>query len=306
MRWINMVSSIHRAPIATKTWGLVVAAAVYYSAVVAFSLGVLKRPLSISSTVFALLGVVLSVLMNFRTNTAYDRWWEGRKLWGQLVNDSRNLAIKFRTLARADAVSLRAAGVLISTFAYALKEHLRAGRRIKTRRGYDDLALPSEHVPKFIANRLYEEVADWKHRGVIDGYEALMLDIHLKGLMDICGACERIIKTPISKSYLVYIRQGMVVYLLAIPWAFAHDMGFFAVPVSMVLAYLLIGLELIAEEIEDPFGTAEDDLRLDEICHGIEASVNDIVGLPPLAPPATSQSLSGSVSGLYPPVRQAG
>jgi putative membrane protein len=306
MRWINVIGTLHRTPIATKIWGLVVAAAVYYGVVVAFSLGVLKKPLNISSTVFALLGVVLSVLMNFRTNTAYDRWWEGRKLWGQLVNDSRNLAIKVRTLARADAVSLRAVGVLISTFAFALKEHLRGGRRVKTRRGFDDLALPAEHVPKFIANRLYEELADWKHRGVIDGYEALLLDIHLKSLMDICGACERIIKTPIPKSYLAYIRQGIVVYLLAMPWAFAHDLGFFAVPMGMVLAYLLIGLELIAEEIEEPFGTAEDDLRLDEICHGIEASVNDIVGLPPMASTATSQSLSGSVRGLRPPARQAG
>lgn len=97
----------------------------------------------------SVLAVVVTVLMTIRTNTAYDRWWEGRKLWGQLVNDSRNLAIKVRTLARADAVSLRGVGVLISTFAYALKEHLRSGRRVKTRRGYDDFVLPAEHVPKY-------------------------------------------------------------------------------------------------------------------------------------------------------------
>ncbi len=306
MRWIHVVSSFHRTPIATRIWGLVLLSALYFSAVVAFDMLALQGKLNISSTVTSVLAVVVTVLMTFRTNTAYDRWWEGRKLWGQLVNDSRNLAIKVRTLARADAVSLRAVGVLISTFAYALKEHLRGGRRVKTRRGYDDLVLPAEHVPKYIANRLYEELADWKHRGVIDGYEALLLDSHLKSLMDICGACERIVKTPISKSYLAYIRQGILVYLLAVPWGFARDLKFWTVPLGMVLAYLLIGLELIAEEIEEPFGTAEDDLRLDEICHGIEASVNEIVGLPPMASAATSQSLSGSVSGRRPPARQAG
>lgn len=306
MRWIDVVSSFHRTPIATKTWGLVIMAGLYFSAVVIADILLLKDRVNISSTVISVVGVVMTMLLTFRTNTAYDRWWEGRKLWGQLVNDSRNLAIKVRTLARADAVSMRAVGVLISTFAYALKEHLRGGRRVKTRRGYDDLALPAEHVPKFIANRLYEELADWKHRGVIDGYEALLLDTHLKSLMDICGACERIVKTPISKSYLGYIRQGVLVYLLAVPWGYARDLQFWTIPLGMVLAYLLIGLELIAEEIEEPFGTAEDDLRLDEICHGIEASVNDIVGLPPLASMATSQSLSGSVSGKRPTVRQAG
>lgn len=159
---------------------------------------------------------------------------------------------------------------------------------------------------KYIANRLYEELADWKHRGVIDGYEVLLLDSHLKSLMDICGTCERIVNTPISKSYLAYIRQGILVYLLAVPWGFARDLKYWTVPLGMVLAYLLIGLELIAEEIEEPFGTADDDLRLDEICHGIESSVNDLVGVPPMASSVTSQSLSGSVSGHRPAARQAG
>lgn len=98
--------------------------------------------------------------------------------------------------------------------------------------------------------------------------------------MNICGACERIQKTPIAHSHLWFIRQSIALYVLTLPWGLIEQFHFWTIPATMLLSYLLIGIELIAEAIEEPFGDSVDDLRLEEICRTIELSVCEI--LPPV------------------------
>ena len=105
-----------------------------------------------------------------------------------------------------------------------------------------------------------------------------MLDQHATSLMNVCGACERIQKSPISASYRWFIRQMIGIYLLTLPWGLVETFGWWTIAAASLLSYFMIGVEMIAEEIEDPFGVTEDDLRLDALCHTIESSVRSQLG----------------------------
>lgn len=234
---------------------------------------------NVLSRFHALIGTLLGFLLVFRTNTAYDRWWEGRKLWGQLVNDSRNLAIKVASLPEVSAQDARQVGRLLVNFARALKEHLREGIRPRQLSLYQSVHTPEEpkHVPANIALLVRRQIAQWRQDGTIDGYGELLLDPHSRALMDICGACERIRRTPLSPSYQVFVRRIILLFLLTAPWALADDLGYWVAPAVAILGYFMLGLETIAEDVAEPFGRGADDLLLDEICRGIEASVGEIV-----------------------------
>lgn len=239
----------------------------------------LGKRVHLTELMHVLLGSILGFLLVFRTNTAYDRWWEGRKLWGQLVNDSRNLAIKAASLPGVGLDEARQLGRLLVNFARALKEHLREGIQPRQLSLYQTVEMDAQpaHVPAHIALMARRQIARWRKEGRIDGYDELLLDPHARALMDICGACERIRKTPLSPSYRAFIRRVIGLYLLTSPWAMADNLGYWTVVPVAILGYFMLGLEAIAENVAEPFGRGEDDLLLDEICRGIEASVNEIV-----------------------------
>jgi putative membrane protein len=241
------------------------------------------------------LGLVLGLLLAFRTNTSYDRWWEGRRLWGQLVNDSRNLAIKVQTCVRADSADKQRLGRWLSDFAFALKDHLRGDARLSRLAGFREETQQPQHVPAYISARIYEQFEAWRRSDQLGGFELLFLDQHAASLMNICGACERIQKTPISLSYRWFIRQSIAIYLLALPWGLVQTFGWWIIPTIAMLGYFMIGVEMIAEAVEDPFGTDEDDIMLDKLCEGIERSVAGIFQMsdtaPPLADAASGTSL---------------
>jgi ion channel-forming bestrophin family protein len=223
-------------------------------------------------------GLVLGFLIAFRNNHAYDRWWEARKLWGQLINESRNLCLKVRALAGIARVDGAPVGRLVAEFAAALKDHLRG------RDGPDEPPTPQEdkstrvHKPTQIAGAIYDAVFKWKHDGQIDGWTMLMLDGQIKTFMDICGACERIRNTPLSSSYRALLRHGIALYLLITPFYLIEDIGLPGLPTFLLAAYFLLGIELVAEEIEEPFGQGGDNLPLERYCMTIELSARQILG----------------------------
>lgn len=280
--WVLVLTSFHHTPLFGRVW-LLVATLLWYASVVAL----LHRMQWVQGTLIGaqfhgFLGLVLGALLVFRTNTSYDRWWEGRKLWGQLVNDSRNLAIKVQSCVRAERADKQRLGRWLADFAYALKEHLREGVRLEELPGFAGLAVhpPPAHVPAYIATRIYDQLETWRRRTQLDEIELLFLDRHVAALMDICGACERIKKTPISVSYRWFIRQSIAIYLLALPWGLMETFGLWMIPAVGMIGYFIIGVEIIAEQIEDPFGRDEDDLHLDDICRTIESNILEIVGQP--------------------------
>lgn len=233
--------------------------------------------ITLTASFHTLIGLILGLLLVFRTNTAYDRWWEGRKLWGQLVNDSRNFAVKIATCVRAEPRDKIEVAARLSAFATALKLHLRGGVKLQQLPTFEHSTDDPTHVPAYIVARIYDRLERWRHAEQLGGFELLFLDRHAAALLDICGACERIKKTPISGGYRRFILQSIWVYLATLPWGLVDYLGWWTAPVTMVVAYMMLGIEVLAEHAEDPFGNDADDLPLDDICATIDRSMHEIV-----------------------------
>lgn len=277
LHWLGYLVPSQHTPVSRRIWTSVAGMAVYALGVVYAEHLIFDNQINIPPSFHALLGAVLGLFLGFRTNTAYDRWWEGRKLWGQLVNESRNLAIKVQAVPRIERAEALSFGRLVINFARALKEHLREGIRARQLSVYKDTVFEPKHVPAHIAFQLREMASLWTERKQTDSFRELMFDRHLGALMDICGACERIRRTPLAYSYITYIRQGIALYLFTLPWGLVHDLSFWTIPAVMIVSYFMIGIEMIAEEVEEPFGRSLDDLMLDDICKTIETSVTEIL-----------------------------
>lgn len=274
----HALTQFHRTQLFPRVSAVVVCLGLYAFAIVALDQYVLHDTIKAKSTLHTYLALVLGGLLVFRTNTAYDRWWEGRKLWGQLVNDSRNLAIKVHTCVRAESHEKRLFARHLIAFGYALKGHLRDGVRLQDLDGFQNSTDNPTHVPAYVADSIYQQMETWRRTNQLGRIELLLLDPHAASLMNVCGGCERIRKTPISVSWRSFIRQILGIYLLSLPWGLEDEMGYWSVPIMLLVSYFMVGMESIAEDVEEPFGDGEDDLKLDEICASIKASVLEIVG----------------------------
>lgn len=245
----------------------------------------------------AALAVVLGWLLVFRTNTAHARWWEARTLWGALVNASRNLAVKGASLRRAPDEDREQLRRCLVAFPIALREHLRRGVRLSDLPGFADEQESPRHVPAELARRVYELLGRWRRRQVIDGNDLLVLDEEARKLLDVCGGCERIRNTRLVRSYRVFARQCTTLYLATLPWGIANDFGVWTIPLSVLVAYFMIGLETVAEHVEEPFGDDEDDLNLEEIGEAIRRTVEQLLGA---APPESSSGAPAAVDTVEP------
>ena len=230
-----------------------------------------------SSSLHGIIGLVLGLLLVFRTNSSYSRWWEARKLWGKLVNISRNMAIKFREFTNFSREQLRELAELIVAFPEALRDHLREDDDFSMFPELEQIDPPPRHIPAYIADLIYRRVINWKRSGVIDGDELRVIDSETRELMEICGACERIRRTRLSPSYRRFVRHCITLYLITLPWGLVEDFKFWTVPVTVIMAYFMIGIEVIAHSVEEPFGLDEDDLDLDGLCITIRSTVNEIL-----------------------------
>lgn len=229
-----------------------------------------------------ILGFVISMVLVFRINTAYDRWWEGRKLWGSLVNNSRNLAMKLNMMiAKNDAKTRVEVHALISNFPFALKEHLRGNVTINDIRFGEQLKEECyqkiNHKPNYIASQLAAYVLDICKKNNHTQNDYLLVNDNINQFTDICGACERIKNTPIPYSYSIFIKKIIFLYVITMPIAFGLTLGYWAIPIVMIVFYAFASLELISEEIEDPFGVDSNDLPTDEISVKIKESTHEIL-----------------------------
>jgi putative membrane protein len=222
--------------------------------------------------------VILSLLLSFRNRAAYDRWWEARGLWGQLTNDSRNLAAKIAAFVPGEEWAHGRVADLLAGFAEALKRQLRGeSAKLQQIAGFEHETAEPSHLPLYVASRLYAVVAEWKRARHVDDGVLRILDPHLRGLLDVCGGCERIRNTPLSPSYKILLRTGLVVNMLAVPWLIMPELGFVGVPAFLLVCFFLLAVELIDSVVEEPFGHERDDLDLDRYCltirEGIRASL---------------------------------
>lgn len=231
------------------------------------------------SLMHGLLGFVISLLLVFRTNTAYDRWWEGRRQWGTLVNVSRGLAIKLQAILPEGHPSKVRFRNMIPNYAVALKQHLRSHfNPEELELGEEDESYSHDkHVPNQVAVHLMKEVQQLYKEGVLTGDHLIILNEEIRSFTDVCGACERIKNSPIPFSYSVFLKKFIFFYVMTLPLGYVFSVGYIIIPMIVFIFYVLASLELIAEEIEDPFGIDANDLPIDTICKNIRLHVQQIL-----------------------------
>lgn len=287
--WFSFIFRFHKADTFRKLGWLIFAIGVY-SCLIAY-LELEYWQLSEKSYVkniplmHSLLGFAISMLLVFRTNTAYDRWWEGRKLWGSLVNNSRNLAMKLDTLLPAEERGQRSFfRKIIPAYAHSLHQHLRREQtRIELFEDEEHKHVfnkidKEKHVPNQLALLMYKHIHQLHKENKISGEQLLFLNTELQSFTDICGACERIKNTPIPYSYSVFIKKFIFVYVMTLPFGYVFQLGFYVIPVVAFIFYVLASLEIIAEEIEDPFGGDENDVPTDKLAQNIQRNVAEMLG----------------------------
>ena len=230
----------------------------------------------VPADIHAALTLVLGWLLVFRTNTSYSRWWEARTLWGGLVNTIRNLSLKYVDLIEVPEKDLEKTKRILRLFPKALKDHLRDGASLEDSELIEEGQSLPQHVPTFLVSILYSRLRSWKKEGVIDGSQLIVMDEDLRKLMEIVGGCEKIRNTRLARSYRTFARQCVFMYLFSLPWGIVHDFNWWTVPLSAMISYFMLGMEIAAEHTEEPFGEDEDDLDLEGLCRVIEASVDEV------------------------------
>ncbi len=229
-------------------------------------------------TMHSLLGFIIGLLLVFRTNTAYDRWWEGRKQWGALVNVSRNFALKLKAHIQDEDV-LKELLQLDAAYAKVLRNHLRflpVSEMLTDVPEFLNRTSEITHLPNSLAQEMQIRLASLQKEGKLNTaiYLALLQD--LEKFTDICGACERIRKTPIPYTYNIFLKKFIFVYIITMPFSFVSDFGYWAGLVTVFTFYTFASLELIAEEIEDPFGLDSNDLPTDDLAETIGGNIEEI------------------------------
>jgi len=234
--------------------------------------------------------LVLGLLLVFRTNTAYDRYWEGRKAWGSIINAVRNLArhiwVAVYEREEGDRPKKKQALRWLVVFARATKQYLRQEPLDEDLVG---LTTAAQHQQLQRVNHPALEVAFWLGDYLQHQYERECLNIYqlntaqtlLNQLVDSLGICERIKRTPIPLAYAIHLKQLLVMYCFSLPFQTVEALHWATGPVTALVGFTLLGVEEIALQIEDPFGRDPNDLPLDAICQVMLRNIEDLMALPP-------------------------
>lgn len=271
----SVIPAIYRRTIVCGLFGLLISMLDYY-----------KLPVSQKILGGVIPSIVLGLLLVFRTNTAYERFWEGRKIWGTIVNTSRNLArsiwVNIPVTTKEESTEKIATLRAISGFSVATKQHLRGSRDLSE---IENLLSP-EHLASVNAS-IHQplEMAFILSRYVNKQYELDRLHVHqsermnhnIDELVAALGACERILKTPIPLAYAIHLKQLLLIYCLLLPFQLVAELHWYTGLFVALIAFTLFGIEAIGIEIENPFGEDPNDLPLDAICQGIGSHIQSIV-----------------------------
>lgn len=241
--------------------------------------------INLGASPFAVIGVPIAVFLGFRNSASYERYWEGRKLWGSLLNVSRSLLRQALSLARLPADDPRSQellGLLIA-FMNALRHQLRksdAEQELRKWLSADlyEVVRRARYRPAVILNRMGGWVSELRQAGQIGEITAMAIDQNLNHLSEVLGGCERIASTPLPLSYSVMIHRTVYVYCLLLPFGLVSSVGAFTPLVCLLVAYSFLALETLAQELEEPFGTSPHDLPLQTMCTGIEETLREMAG----------------------------
>lgn len=225
---------------------------------------------------FSLIGLALAIFLGFRNSASYDRWWEARKLWGDLLIRTRSLTRLWLSHVRSGtdrAEADRQTGRLIA-FAYALKHALRGAgeERAAAFLPEADMAEPAHRVnpPDHILRRFSAELAQAAGEGRVSPMMAAEMEEQITALAAIQAGCERIRTTPLPFPYTLMLHRTAYLYCLMLPFGLVDTIGFSTPLVVGLISYTFFGLDALGDEIEEPFGILPNDLPLDTLCRRVE------------------------------------
>jgi putative membrane protein len=237
---------------------------------------------------FTLLGVALSIYLGFRNNAAYDRWWEARKLWGQLVFEVRNLTRVALALVPQDTGQTRPLLMSALAFCHQLRGQLRnvdVGADVERFLGGEArLLAASGNRADAIVRGMGLRIGELRRAGRIDPMDFRILDERLATLSALQAGCERIANTPLPFAYTLLLHRAAYVFCMMLPFGLAASIGWMTPLFTVVIAYSFFGLDALSGELEDPFGMEMNDLPLDRMCRVCEISVLEALGEPTPAP----------------------
>ena len=241
---------------------------------------------------FEFAGAALGLLLILRTNAGYDRWWEARKLWGGIVNQSRNLVIGAVAYGPKDLGWQEKFVRWTAVFPHVARLNLRGelpSSEVANLVGPDDArrVATTEHMPSFVAAMLANLLYEAREKLGMDGFSFIQVDRERALLIDHIGACERIAKTPLPRAYSINIRRFIVIFILMLPFSLLHllDSDWLIPFITMLVAYPLLSLDQIGVELENPFSTSNlSHLPLDDISADIERDVLSVLKVMPPEP----------------------
>ena len=277
--------------------------------VVSELLGKLKNDLT--TVPFTLISLALGVFLGFRNNTSYDRYWEGRKLWGRLVNDARSFARLTLTVIASDATgpgraneeqtrALQHALIYrVIAFVHSLRLHLRNevadGAELRPFLDAEEMAglRAQRNVPLYIAQRLSSLVSEARRRAMLRNRDLHLFENMITDLVDVQGGCERIRATPIPWSYTLLMHTIVAAYCFALPFGLVATTHLLTPIVVVLIAYAFLGLDAVGDELEQPFGMEDNDLPLTALTRMIEVNLRQLLGENDL--PALAEAEPGSI-----------
>lgn len=258
--------------------------------------------ITLTAIPFTLIGLPLSIFLGFRNNAAYDRFWEGRKLWGELVLRSRNFARQCLSLIDYPAPALAAAGLddarvrmvyRAIAFNHAVRDLLRDQppdprmQALLAPAEWDHMARAA-NPPDYLMLQMGMDLRLCLKEGRIDPCLAASVDATLSAMTGAAASCERIRNTPVPFSYTLLLHRTAYLYCFLLPFGLVDSIGFMTPFVVAIVAYTFFGLDALGDEIEEPFGLESNDLPLDAICRAIEidlrSALRDVDVPAPLAP----------------------
>lgn len=273
----SVIASIYKRVIGSGLFGVFVSLMYYF-----------KVPVSQPILGTIIPSIVLGLLLVFRTNTAYERFWEGRKCWGSIVNTVRNIArqilVSVKEVSTENKKDKIAALYLLVGFAVATKLHLR-GESVNNE--LEEFMSSAKYFNLKNMNNPPLEIAFWVEdylqrqyeRNSLNSYQLTALQQLLNNLVDNLGACERILKTPMPLAYSIHLKQLLLLYCLLLPFQMVQTLGWWTGAVTALVSFTLFGIEAIGLEIENPFGYDANDLPLDAICQTMKRNIDDLINL---------------------------
>lgn len=280
LQWkYSVIPSIRYKVIFSALFGVLISVLYYF-----------KFPVSLPILSSLVPSIVLGLLLVFRTNTAYERFWEGRKLWGTLVNTVRNLSRTIWVTVIENTPEDRDEKIkvlrLLVAFAVSTKLHLRSENineelhKLMPEEWFKKLE-NMNHPPLEIAFWISDYLQKQSEKNCLNNYQLISLLKLLDTMVDCLGSCERILRTPIPLAYSIHLKQLILIYCLTLPFQVVSQLGGWTGIIVGIISFTIFGIEAIGIEIENPFGHDPNDLPLDTICQTMERNINDLISLPP-------------------------